>query len=144
MNESSAHPGSTMLQGPVWNRILLFALPVAATGMLEQLFNASDIAIVGSFAQTGRTEAVAAVGANSPIVGLLVNFFVGIALGANVVIAQAVGQRKPKTIEQAVQTSLLLAIACGLATTLIGEAVIGTGLSLMNIPANGYPHALPY
>lgn len=110
MNESSAHPGSTMLQGPVWNRILLFALPVAATGMLEQLFNASDIAIVGSFAQTGRTEAVAAVGANSPIVGLLVNFFVGIALGANVVIAQAVGQRKPKTIEQAVQTSLLLAI----------------------------------
>ncbi|WP_276847069.1 MATE family efflux transporter [Faecalibaculum rodentium] len=144
MNESSAHPGSTMLQGPVWNRILLFALPVAATGMLEQLFNASDIAIVGSFAQTGRTEAVAAVGANSPIVGLLVNFFVGIALGANVVIAQAVGQRKPKTIEQAVQTSLLLAIACGLATTLIGEAVIGTGLSLMNIPANVYPHALQY
>ena len=121
-----------MLQGPVWNRILLFALPVAATGMLEQLFNASDIAIVGSFAQTGRTEAVAAVGANSPIVGLLVNFFAGIALGANVVIAQAV------------QTSLLLAIACGLVTTLIGEAVIGPGLSFMNIPADVYPHALQY
>lgn len=133
-----------MLQGSVWNRILLFALPVATTGMLEQLFNASDIAIVGSFARTGRTEAVAAVGTNSPIVGLLVNFFVGFALDANVIIAQAVEQQKPKTIEQAVQTSLLLALICGLATTILGELGISQVLSLMNIPANVFPHALDY
>ncbi|WNV57349.1 MATE family efflux transporter [Oscillospiraceae bacterium NTUH-002-81] len=81
-----------MLHGSIWNKLILYALPVAATGILEQLFNASDVAIVGNFTGEMRTVAVAAVGANSPIVGLLLNLFIGIALGANVVIAHAVGQ----------------------------------------------------
>ena len=59
-----------MLHGPIWNKLPLFALPVAATAILEQLFNASDIAIVGNFTGDARTLAVAAVGANSPIIGL--------------------------------------------------------------------------
>lgn len=58
--------------------------PVAATAILEQLFNASDMAVVGNFTGEGRTAAVAAVGANSPLIGLIVNLFIGIALGANV------------------------------------------------------------
>ena len=63
-----------MLHGPIWNKIPKFALPVAATAVLEQLFNASDVAIVGNFApQALRTAAVAAVGANSAIIGLIVN-----------------------------------------------------------------------
>ena len=66
-----------MLHGPIWNKIPQFALPVAATAILEQLFNASDIAIVGNFTGAQRTAAVAAVGANSPIISLLVNLFVG-------------------------------------------------------------------
>ena len=53
-----------MLNGSIWNKLPVFALPIAATGILEQLFNASDIAIVGNFAQTDKTAAVAAVGAN--------------------------------------------------------------------------------
>ena len=76
-----------MLHGSIWNKLILYALPVAATGILEQLFNASDVAIVGNFTGEMRTVSVAAVGANSPIVGLLLNLFIGIALGANVVIA---------------------------------------------------------
>lgn len=60
--------------------------PVASTGILEQLFNASNLAIVGNFTGDARTVEVAAVGANSPIIGLLLNFFIGIAPGANVVI----------------------------------------------------------
>ena len=60
-----------MLHGPIWNKLIQYALPVAATGILEQLFNASDIAIVGNFTGEAKTLAVAAVGANSPIVGLL-------------------------------------------------------------------------
>ena len=59
-----------MLHGAIWNKIPLFALPVAATAILEQLFNASDIAIVGNFTGAQRTAAVAAVGANSPIISL--------------------------------------------------------------------------
>lgn len=67
---------------------------VAATGILEQLFNASDIAIVGNFTGESRTAAVVAIGANSPIIGLILNLFIGIALGANVIIANAVGQKE--------------------------------------------------
>ena len=65
-----------MLHGPIWSRIPQFALPVAATAILEQLFNASDIAVVGNFTGTERTVAVAAVGANSSIISLIVNLFV--------------------------------------------------------------------
>ena len=82
-----------MLHGSIWNKLPLFALPVAATAILEQLFHASDVAIVGNFTGDARTVAVAAVGANGPIIGLIVNLFIGIALGANVVIANAIGCR---------------------------------------------------
>ena len=60
-----------ILNGSIWNKIPLYALPVAATGILEQLFNASDIAIVGNFSSTDRTVAIAAVGANSPVIGVI-------------------------------------------------------------------------
>ena len=78
--------------GSIWNKLPRSALPVAATAILEQLFNASDIAVVGNFSAGDKTVAVAAVGANSPIIGLILNLFIGIALGANVVIANAIGR----------------------------------------------------
>ena len=56
-----------MLHGSIWNKILLFAFPVAATAILEQLFNASDIAVVGNFTGAGKTVAVAAVGPTAPL-----------------------------------------------------------------------------
>ena len=70
-----------MLNGSIWNKIPMYALPVAATGILEQLFNTSDIAIVGNFSSSDRTVAIAAVGANSPIIGVILNLFIGISLG---------------------------------------------------------------
>ena len=66
-----------MLHGPIWNKIPLFALPVAATAILGQLFNAADIAVVGNFSGDMNTAAVAAVGANSSIISLVVNLFIG-------------------------------------------------------------------
>ena len=59
-----------MLNGPLWNKLPLFALPVAATAILEQLFNAADLAVIGNFASGDKTAAVAAIGANSPVTGL--------------------------------------------------------------------------
>ena len=76
--------GIDMLHGRIWTKVLRFALPVAATGILEQLFNASGIMIVGNFSQSDGTAAVAAVGSNAPVTGLILNLFIGIALGANV------------------------------------------------------------
>ena len=79
-----------MLNGPLWNKILLFALPLAATSMLQQLFNATDVAVVGQF--VGK-HAMAAVGSNAPLISLTINLFVGISIGSNVVIAKFTGQK---------------------------------------------------
>lgn len=65
------HSAPDMLNGPLWNKLLLFAAPVAATAILEQLFNASDIAVVGNFSGGDKTVAVAAVSANSAVIALL-------------------------------------------------------------------------
>ena len=133
-----------MLHGSIWNKLILYALPVAATGILEQLFNASDVAIVGNFTGEMRTVAVAAVGANSPIVGLLLNLFIGIALGANVVIAHAVGQGDEKTIHHAVHTAVIMAVAGGALVAVIGELGVGSLLRMLNVPEDVFPQALLY
>ena len=90
--EMDKHGQIDMLHGPIWNKLPRFALPIAATAILEQLFNASDVAAVGNFTGGFKTIAVAAVGANSPVIGLVLNLFIGIALGVNVVIATAAGR----------------------------------------------------
>ena len=102
-----------MLHGSIWNKLPLFALPVAATAILEQLFNASDLAIVGNFSGEASTLAVAAVGANGSIIGLIVNLFIGIALGANVVIATAIGCGDEDSVRRAVHSSLVYEILSG-------------------------------
>ena len=133
-----------MLHGPIWNKLPQYALPVAATGILGQLFNASDLAIVGNFTGTHKTLAVAAVGANSPVIGLILNFFIGIALGANVVIAHAVGREDNETIHRAVNTSVIMALVGGFAITILGEIGIETLLRWLNIPDEVFPYALLY
>ena len=77
-----------MLNGPLLKKILLFSLPLAASSVLQQLFNSIDVAVVGRF--VGR-EALAAVGANSPVISLLINLFVGISMGANAIISNQIG-----------------------------------------------------
>ena len=133
-----------MLNGSIWNKLPRYALPVAATGILGQLFNASDLAIVGNFTGSDSTVAVAAVGANSPVIGLILNFFIGIALGANIVIAHAVGRGDEKTIRKAVNTSVLMALAGGIAIAVAGEFCIEALLRLLNIPEDVFPYALLY
>lgn len=96
-------------------------MTMAATAILEQLFNASDIAVVGNFTGAERTAAVAAVGANSSIIGLIVNLFIGIALGANVVIAHAIGHGDRETATKAVHTSILVSVLGGTMVALLGE-----------------------
>ena len=76
--------------GVLWKQILIFALPLAATSMLQQLFNAADLAIVGRFS---GSEALAAVGATGAIVNLFVTFFSNITVGSNVLISRLIGAR---------------------------------------------------
>ena len=117
-----------ILNGSMWDKILRYALPVAATGILGQLFNASDIAIVGNFAQGDTVAAVAAVGANGPVIGLLLNIFIGIALGANVVIANAIGRGDSNTVSRGA----------------LGQLVAEPVLSMLQVPEDVFPLALKY
>lgn len=144
MEKTKTSKNADMLNGPLWNKLPLFALPVAATAMLEQLFNASDIAVVGNFTGAEKTAAVAAVGANTPVIGLLVNLFVGIALGANVVIANAIGREDKATVQKAVHTSILMALIGGVGIAVIGELLGGKILGLLNVPDDVLPLALMY
>lgn len=133
-----------MLHGSIWNKLPLFALPVAATAILEQLFNASDIAVVGNFTGAGKTIAVAAVGANSSIIALIVNLFVGIALGANVIIANAIGRNDREAVQKAVHTSIVVAVLCGILVAAVGELIAAPLLSSLHVPEDVLPSALLY
>lgn len=133
-----------MLNGPLWSKLPRYALPVAATGILGQLFNAADVAVVGNFTGELRTVAVAAVGANSPVIGLLLNLFIGIALGANVVIANAIGRGDRETVHRAVHTSIVTALVGGVLVALFGQLIAGGLMGLLNVPEDVYPLALSY
>ena len=106
-----------MLNGSIWNKLILFALPLAASSILQQLFNAADVAVVGSFAGSG---ALAAVGANGPIINLLVNSFVGLSVGANVVIASFIGQNDEKRTSLAAHTSVTMSVIIGIVLLFVG------------------------
>lgn len=133
-----------MLHGPIWNKLPRFALPVAATAILEQLFNASDVAVVGNFTGAARTASVAAVGANSPIIGLIVNLFIGIALGANVVIANAIGREDKEAVQKAVHTSIVVALLGGAIVAIVGELAAAPLLRALQVPEDVFPLALLY
>ena len=133
-----------MLNGPLWNKLPRYALPVAATGILGQLFNAADIAVVGNFTGDMRTAAVAAVGANSPVISLILNLFIGIALGANVVIANAIGRGDRETVHRAVHTSIVTALVGGVLVALFGQLIAARLMGLLNVPDDVYPLALAY
>lgn len=133
-----------ILNGSMWDKILRYALPVAATGILGQLFNASDIAIVGNFAQGDTVAAVAAVGANGPVIGLLLNIFIGIALGSNVVIANAIGRGDSNTVSRAVHTSIVAAVIGGIIVGALGQLVAEPVLSMLQVPEDVFPLALKY
>jgi putative MATE family efflux protein len=119
------------LHGSLWDKILMFALPLAASSILQQLFNSADVAVVGRFA---GSRALAAVGSNGPVINLLVNIFVGLSVGANVIIARYLGQGNKRKVHDAVHTSILVAIISGLLLTVIGVTITRPILALMSTP----------
>ena len=133
-----------MLTGSLWDKILLYTLPLAATGILQQLFNAADVVVVGRFTGDRGAAAMAAVGANSPLIGLILNVFVGVSLGTNVVIANAVGTKDRSTIGKAVHTSILFSVICGTLMAILGEVLAVPILRLLSVPDAVLPMAVLY
>ena len=122
-----------ILHGNLWTSVLRFALPVAATGILEQLSNLIDTMMVGRLSGDMGTLGMAAVGSNTPISGLLIGLFVGIALGSNVTIATAIGRRDQDAVTKAVHTSMLMTLV-GVAMTIVGEIAAEPLLRLLLVP----------
>ena len=130
-----------MLEGSLGRNLLRFALPLAVTGILQQLFNAADIVVVGRF--VGK-NAMAAVGSNTPLINLLVNLFIGISLGTNVVMSQYAGSHNEKRIQQAVHTSVFIALAGGFILMIFGELLSAPVLRMLSVPDEVMGMALTY
>lgn len=133
-----------MLEGSLWDKIIRFALPLAATGILQQLFNAADIAVVGRFTGAKGALAMAAVGANAPVIGLIISLFVGVSLGTNVIIANSVGRRDETSIGKAVHTSLLFAAAAGSVIAAAGQLIAAPLMRTQGVPEEVMPLAVLY
>ena len=131
---------SQILEGSLWKAVLRFSIPVALTAILEQLSSVIDVVMIGNFSsETG----MAAVGANTPIMQLVINLFVGISLGANVVIAHAIGKGDQSTVTRATHTSIAIA-GLGIVAAVLLEFLAQPLLLLLSVPADTMPEALTF
>lgn len=139
--QSYSEKGMDMLHGPLLKKIFFFALPIAASSILQQLFNSADVAVAGRFAESG---ALAAVGSNSVLVGLFVNLFVGLSVGANVIIAQYIGQKRAKDVGAVVHTAMLFSFICGMIMMVVGLVLSRSLLVLIDTPEDVLERAVLY
>lgn len=130
-----------MCSGPVLGKMLLFALPLMCSSILQLLFNAADIIVVGRFA---GDNSLAAVGSNTALINLLTNFFLGLSIGANVLVARYCGAKKDKEVSQTVHTAMLLSIYSGILLTFIGCIGARRILIWMQTPEDVLPLAALY
>ena len=120
-----------LTSGPMLKKIILFSLPLAASSFLQLLFNAADVVVVGRFV---GSAALAAVGSNGALINLLVNLFVGLALGANVVAARCYGAKDDQGVHEAVQTAVTLSLVGGVLMAFVGFFAAHGLLELMSSP----------
>ena len=130
-----------MIHGPLLGKILLFTLPLMASSILQLLFNAADIIVVGRYA---GSDALAAVGSTGALINLLTNMFIGFSVGANVLVARYYGAGKPDEVSETVHTSVMLSIIGGILLAAIGIIFASPLLELMGTPENVLPLAALY
>ncbi len=140
-NKKKSDHAIDMLSGRMWDKIILFALPYLATSVMQQLFNATDTAVVGRFASA---SAMAAVGANTSVIVLIIGLFTGMAMGTNVVVARMIGEGRASRIHDAVVTSMTIAFISGSILIGAGALVARPLLELMGTPENVMSDAVLY
>ena len=122
-----------MIHGPLAGKILRFAVPLALSSMLQQLFNAADLAVVGRFT---NPQAMAAVGSNASVVSLLISLFIGLSVGANVVVGNLIGAGRRDRLNSAVHTIITVALISGVFLAVFGNLAARPILVLMGAPEN--------
>ncbi len=130
-----------MLNGPILGRMVVYTIPIILSGLLQLLFNAVDMVVVGRYA---GEEALAAVGSTSSLINLLTNLFIGLSIGSNVLTAHYIGAGREKETSQVVHTSMMTAIISGLIMTVIGFFVVKPILVLMGSPKDILPLSVLY
>lgn len=130
-----------MCSGPILNKLLLFALPLMFSSILQLLFNAADIIVVGNFA---GDNSLAAVGSNTALINLLTNFFLGLSVGANVLVARYCGAKQDREVSKTVHTAMLLSVYSGILLTFIGCIGARQILIWMQTPEDVLPLATLY
>lgn len=120
-----------MCSGPILKKLLIFSLPLMLSGILQLLFNAADIVVVGRF--TG-SQALAAVGSTSSLIALFVNFFIGFSIGTNVVVGKFYGAKDQRGVYETVHTSILLSIISGIVLIAVGLLLAVPMLEIMGTP----------
>lgn len=136
-----SHDAIPMTEGPLVKNIIRFAIPIALTGMLQQLFNSADTAVVGRFADA---RALAAVGINGELIALFICLSAGLSIGSNVLIASYIGNKKLSAIGKAVHTSIALSLLLGIAGMVIGLLIAEPLLALIDTPEDIFPLASLY
>ena len=122
---------STMTEGPLLKNIILYTIPIILTGVLQLLFNAADLVVVGRFC---GSLSVAAVGATGSLINLIVNLFIGLSVGAGVTTAQALGANDHEKAHRIVHTAIPTAVIGGLILTVFGVCFARTALNMMGTP----------
>ena len=120
-----------MREGPIFKSVIIYTIPIILTGLLQLLFNAADLIVVGWFS---GSDSVAAVGATSALTNLIVNLFIGLSLGAGVAVAQGIGAKNDKLTSEAVHTAVPVAAISGIFLTVIGVLFSRNFLELMGTP----------
>lgn len=130
-----------MCEGSILPKMLRFAIPLMCSSILQLLFNAADVVVVGRFC---GENSMAAVGSTTPIINLMTNLFMGLSIGANVLVAKYYGAREEKKVHEAVHTAVALSILSGLVLTVIGILFTKQILIWMNTPEDVFPLASKY
>lgn len=130
-----------MCNGPLLSKMLLFTIPLILSGILQLLFNAADVIVVGQFA--GK-EALAAVGSTSSLTNLLVNLFIGMSVGVNVLVARYYGGKQDKEVSETVHTAIVISVIGGILLAVLGIVLAEPLLTLMDTPADVIQHSVLY
>lgn len=146
MSETAKTSGSdkraiNMLEGGIFKKLCLIAIPIALSSILQQLFNASDTAVVGNFSSSA---AMAAVGSNAPVINVIVTFFTGLSVGSNVMLAGFIGAGRKDKVNDALHTSFSVALISGFIMLVIGQLIARPILSLLGTPSNVIGMAVAY
>lgn len=130
-----------MCNGPLFKKIIIFSIPLILSGMLQLLFNAADIVVVGRYA--GK-EALAAVGSTSSLTNLLVNVFMGLSIGANVLVARFYGAGQKKELDEMIHTAIATSVIAGVFLIFAGFFLAKPALNLMGTPEDVIDHSVLY